>query len=119
MCLSLIEHSHRRYNPLMDEYVLVCPHRLKRPWKGQQEEENSSDEEDGTKILNSLAPGGTRSNGTVSVLLQAYQQYYYSTTKDLSKERYNTHSKSCNSILYTKTNSATVYNVHSYQTMHF
>ena len=27
--------------------------------------------------------------------------------KDFSKVRYNTHAKSCNSILYTKTNSAT------------
>ena len=44
-----------------------------------------------------------------------------------AKERYNTHEKSCNSILYTKTHSATyigsilsvVYNVNSYQTMYF
>ena len=24
-----------RYNPLKGEWVLVSPHRLKRPWKGQ------------------------------------------------------------------------------------
>lgn len=28
---------HRRYNPLLDEWVLVSPHRLDRPWQGQVE----------------------------------------------------------------------------------
>ena len=28
---------HRRYNPLLDEWVLVSPHRAKRPWSGQME----------------------------------------------------------------------------------
>ncbi len=31
------EHPHRRYNPLTGEYVLVSPHRAKRPWSGAQE----------------------------------------------------------------------------------
>ncbi len=31
------EHPHRRYNPLTGEYVLVSPHRAKRPWQGQVE----------------------------------------------------------------------------------
>lgn len=37
MNFSSIDSPHRRYNPLTNEWVLVSPHRNKRPWQGQLE----------------------------------------------------------------------------------
>ncbi len=34
---SFGEHPHRRYNPLTRQWVLVSPHRTRRPWQGQVE----------------------------------------------------------------------------------
>lgn len=56
------EHPHRRYNPLLDEWILVSPHRNKRPWQGQNEKlpEDNRPEYDKECYL---CPGNVRSNG--------------------------------------------------------
>jgi len=37
MTFNPTDQPHRRYNPLIGEYVLVSPHRMKRPWQGKVE----------------------------------------------------------------------------------
>lgn len=38
MPFDFAQHPHRRYNPLLDEWILVSPHRSKRPWQGGREQ---------------------------------------------------------------------------------
>ena len=56
------EDPHRRYNPLINEWVLVSPHRSKRPWQGQNETVPSDALPEYDKECY-LCPGNVRANG--------------------------------------------------------
>ena len=53
---------HRRYNPLLDEWVLCSPHRLQRPWQGQVEDE-APETRPAYDPSCYLCPGNLRANG--------------------------------------------------------
>jgi UDPglucose--hexose-1-phosphate uridylyltransferase len=56
---------HRRYNPLLDEWVLCSPHRLERPWQGQVEATPNDDRPQYDPSCY-LCPGNRRANGATN-----------------------------------------------------
>lgn len=62
---DLQQHTHRRLNILTGEYVLVAPHRTKRPWQGQVEDEMPDTRPQYDEKCY-LCPGNVRSGGAVN-----------------------------------------------------
>ncbi|XP_023327661.1 galactose-1-phosphate uridylyltransferase [Eurytemora carolleeae] len=65
MSFNATDHQHIRWNPLKGDWVLVSPHRMKRPWTGQVEKLNEQDRPE-FDPKNPLCPGVTRPNGDVN-----------------------------------------------------
>ncbi|MEI6501669.1 MAG: galactose-1-phosphate uridylyltransferase, partial [Armatimonadota bacterium] len=62
---ALADHPHRRLNALNGEWVLVSPHRAKRPWLGQVEKVEPDIRPAYDPKCN-LCPGNARDNGEVN-----------------------------------------------------
>ncbi len=62
---DLQDYAHKRFNILTGEWVLVSPHRSKRPWQGQEESiVNTSRPQHDPNCY--LCAGNTRANGTTN-----------------------------------------------------
>jgi UDPglucose--hexose-1-phosphate uridylyltransferase len=62
MTFDPTEHPHRRYNALTGDWILVSPHRTKRPWQGQVERLPREDRPRHDPVCY-LCPGNERAGG--------------------------------------------------------
>ena len=65
LSFDITKQPHRRFNPLLREWILVSPHRTQRPWQGQVE---STAAKSGAEYDSAcyMCPGNTRSTGSVN-----------------------------------------------------
>ncbi|KAH8864737.1 Galactose-1-phosphate uridylyltransferase [Schistosoma japonicum] len=76
---SLLTFGHRRYNPLLDEWVIVSPQRIQRPWVGQIESDNQKSTEvsvSAKDAKNPLSPGSVRASGIITPDYQSVYTFY-------------------------------------------
>lgn len=86
----LSEQPHRRYNILTGEWILVSPHRTKRPWQGKTEKSNA-DERPKYDANCYLCPTNTRANGSINEDYKstfAFKNDYGAILMDREKEKY-------------------------------
>lgn len=57
-----MKNTHRRYNPLTDEWLLISPNRTQRPWQGENEKLSKEDKPSYDPNCY-LCPNNTRANG--------------------------------------------------------
>jgi UDPglucose--hexose-1-phosphate uridylyltransferase len=62
---DLKEHSHTRKNILTGDWILVSPHRMKRPWQGKMEDVSNEERPSYDPSCN-LCAGNKRSDGTIN-----------------------------------------------------
>jgi len=65
MAFDFNSHTHRRFNPLLNSWVMVAPHRTQRPWQGEQEKaaDDKFPEYDPQCYL---CPGNKRAKGDIN-----------------------------------------------------
>lgn len=88
---DLTQHPHKRLNILTGDWILVSPHRNKRPWQGK-EEAKSSDERPAYDASCYLCPGNKRSDGSLNPVYSepyAFTNDFSALLKDTPDGNYN------------------------------
>lgn len=87
--MSINTESHRRYNILTDEWILVSPHRMNRPWQGKKDipQIQSTNSHDPDCYL---CPGNSRTSGVSNPLYSSAYIFKndFSALSEIQKEEF-------------------------------